>query len=152
MCVQFNFIFNLNFNFIKMLEKIKSSFIIKKVFNCLDLTIKFNTIVYNKNLQKKLGLTINNFKRFSGRYKEEKYGQIKEYDSYSHKLIFEGEYSNGKRNGRGKEYNEDCELIFIGEYLNGKKWKGIKREYDEVTGILILECEYLNGKIDGKAE
>ena len=40
-------------------------------------------------------------------------------------LIFEGEYLNlsGKRNGKGKEYNDDGELIFEGEYLNGKRWK-----------------------------
>ena len=36
-------------------------------------------------------------------------------------LIFEGEYLNGERNGKGKEYNYDGRLIFEGEYLNGKK-------------------------------
>jgi len=48
-------------------------------------------------------------------------GKIKEY-SYDGKLEFEGEYLNGKRNGKGKEYI-DGELIFEGEYLNGKKIK-----------------------------
>ena len=33
-------------------------------------------------------------------------------------LKFEGEYLNGKRYGKGKEYNRN-ELVFIGEYLNG---------------------------------
>jgi len=28
---------------------------------------------------------------------------------------------NGKRNGKGKEYNYNGELIFEGEYINGKK-------------------------------
>ena len=49
-------------------------------------------------------------------------GQGKEYDSYD-KLIFEGEYLNGKRNGKGKEYYNG-KLVFEGEYLydirNGK--------------------------------
>ena len=37
------------------------------------------------------------------------------------KIKFEGEYLNGKRNGKGKEYNNDGKLIFAGEYLNGKR-------------------------------
>ena len=32
--------------------------------------------------------------------------------------MFEGEYLNGKRNGKGREYNDEI-LIFEGEYLNG---------------------------------
>jgi len=40
------------------------------------------------------------------------------------KLVFEGEYLNGKRwNGKGKEYDYDGKLIFKGEYLNGEKIK-----------------------------
>ena len=46
-------------------------------------------------------------------------GKVKEY-YYNGKLIFEGEYLNGKRNGKGKEYYNG-KLIFEGEYLNGKK-------------------------------
>ena len=36
-------------------------------------------------------------------------------------LVFEGEFSNGKRNGIGKEYNDYKELIFDGNYIYGKK-------------------------------
>jgi len=35
-------------------------------------------------------------------------------------IRFEGEYLNGKKNGKGKEY-WNGELEFEGEYLNGKK-------------------------------
>jgi len=35
-------------------------------------------------------------------------------------LIFEGEYLNGERNGKGKEYHDNGELFFEGEFLNGK--------------------------------
>ena len=35
--------------------------------------------------------------------------------------MFEGEYKNGQRNGKGKEYNLDGELIFEGEYKNGQR-------------------------------
>ena len=40
-------------------------------------------------------------------------GLYKEY--YDNKIIFEGEYLNGKRNGKGKEYNRFGSLIFEGE-------------------------------------
>ena len=36
-------------------------------------------------------------------------------------LKFEGEYLNGKKNGKAKEYNKDGKLEFDGEYLNGKR-------------------------------
>ena len=38
-------------------------------------------------------------------------GLIKEYNDWG-KLKFEGEYLNGKRNGKGKEYGEYGKLIF----------------------------------------
>ena len=37
------------------------------------------------------------------------------------KLIFEGEYLNGNRNGKDKEYDKDGKVIFEGEYLNGER-------------------------------
>ena len=40
-------------------------------------------------------------------------------------LIYEGEYSNGVLNGKGKEYEYfSCKLIFDGEFRNGKRWNG----------------------------
>jgi antitoxin component YwqK of YwqJK toxin-antitoxin module len=33
--------------------------------------------------------------------------------------MYEGEYFNGKRNGKGKEYGNNGVLIYEGEYLNG---------------------------------
>ena len=58
----------------------------------------------------------------------------------------------GKKNGKGKEYNEEGKLIFEGEYLNGKKWKGIEKQYDEDTGNLIFEYEYKNGERNGEVK
>jgi len=55
-------------------------------------------------------------------------------------------YSNGKRNGKGIEYNEAGKLIFEGEYLNGKKYNGFEKEYDENNGNLIFEYEYVKGE------
>ena len=44
-------------------------------------------------------------------------GNIREY--YFNSLKFEGEYSDGNLNGKGKEYNKNGQLIFEGEFLNG---------------------------------
>ena len=33
-------------------------------------------------------------------------------------------YKNGKRNGKGKEYDEKGNVTFEGEFLNGMKWNG----------------------------
>ena len=46
-------------------------------------------------------------------------GYIKEYN-FNRKLLFEGEYLNGLRNGKGKEYYY-FQIIYDGEYLNGLK-------------------------------
>ena len=62
-----------------------------------------------------------------------------EYDKYI--LIFECEYLNGEKNGKGKEYNSNGHLIFEGEYLNNKK-NGNGKEYDS-EGNLIFEGQYL---------
>ena len=135
-----------------MWQRIKSSFILKKIFNNVYYKRKLYITKNNKRIKQKLDINLIDFRRFSGRYKEDMNGKTKEYDSYSHRLLFEGLYSNGKRIGEGKEYNDDGNLIFEGEYLDGKKWKGIAKEYDEDTGKLILEYEYLSGKIDGESK
>ena len=129
-----------------MWKKIKSSFILQKIFSILNYNRKLNIIMNNKKIQRKLGINIIDIIRFSGRYKEEKDGKTKEFSIDKDKLVFEGQYANRKRNGYGKEYNEEGELLFEGEYLNGKRWTGNANEYDEDTGKLIFEIEYLNGE------
>ena len=48
-------------------------------------------------------------------------GKGKEY-YWNNELIYEGEYLNRKRHGKGKEYRLG-KLIFEGEYINGRRWK-----------------------------
>ena len=63
---------------------------------------------------------------------------------FMEKLIFEGEYLNGEKNGKGKVYYNNGKLKFEGEYLNGKKnGKGKQYNYD---GELEFEGECLNEK------
>ena len=78
-------------------------------------------------------------------------------------MEYEGEYLNGERNGKGKEYDTCGDLIFEGEYLNGDRLIGKLYDYDgnlycdlkSVNGLikkydhygqLEFEGEYLNGK------
>ena len=110
-------------------------------------------------------------KRWSGKgnlyeIKEGK-GYIKENDIDN--FIFEGEYLNGEKNGKGIEYYNNI-LKFEGEYLNGKRWngkgydannkliyelkngKGYVKEYNYNDNCLLFEGEYLNGEKNGKGK
>ena len=139
------------------------------MFECLDIKTKLKICKYNKSLQNLLNIKLLYYKILSGKYiKYEANGIVKEYDILNDELIFEGEYSRGKRNGKGKEYNNTY-LIFEGEYLNGKKWDGklyrgkinpiceIKKgegyikEYNFIDN-LIFEGEYKNGERNGKGK
>ena len=170
-----------------MLNKIKSTFIIKKIFIYLYDRRQLKLVKYNKKLQSKISINPYDYKIFSGRYIiYEKDGKVKEYNyndvlifegeylngkgkeyDLNGNLVFEGEYLNGKRNGKGKEYDYNGNLEFEGVYLNGKKWSGIgysvsggvEYELNDGKGIvkkhfdncqLKLEGEYLNGKLNGK--
>ena len=46
-------------------------------------------------------------------------GYGKEYKD--NKLIFEGIFIKGMKNGKGKEYNEKGEIIFEGEYFEAEE-------------------------------
>ena len=59
-------------------------------------------------------------------------------------LDFEGEYLNGLKNGKCKEYYDSSHIKSEGEYLNGQI-NGTYREYD-YQGNLIFKGEFLNGK------
>ena len=81
--------------------------------------------------------------------------------------MFEGEYLNSKRNGKGKNFFKNGNIYFEGEYLNGKRWNGKiynykgNEEYEIKNGNgtikqfifrgkLVFEGEYSNGQRNGK--
>ena len=127
-----------------MLKKIKTSFFLKALFYHISEHRKLKIAKYSKYLQKDLDRKIIHYKSFSGRYiifsKDEK---GKEFDGYSDTLIFEGEYLNGERNGKGKEYYGE-------EYLNCLK-NGKGKEINP-EGIIMFGGEYLNNLINGKGK
>ena len=153
-----------------ILRDIKSFFIIKRIFSFLSENQKLNMIAYNKEFQNICSIDIGDYKRISGKYKiGSKNGKGKEYKIDTNKLIFEGEYLNGKRNENGKEYYESGNLKFEGQYIKGKRWngkgyskygnmefeikdgKGNLKEYN-FHGDLKFEGEYLNGERNGKGK
>ena len=99
-------------------KAINSIYNLKNIFSFLSEKQKLNIIIYNTNLQNKLDININDYKRISGRYiVGERNGKGKEYDISRNNVLFEGEYLNGKRNGKGKEYYIGHKLKFEGEYI-----------------------------------
>ena len=125
-----------------MLENIKASYFIQLLFSYLSMGKELRIINYNKSFQKIMGLNIMDYKQFSGRFIiYEDNGIAKEYNSINNCLVFEGEYLNGKRNGKEKQYYYNGKLQFEGEYLNGER-NGKGKEYDD--GKLVFEGEYLN--------
>ena len=144
------------------IQNIVSNYILKTIFLLLDETKKLDLIIYNKYLQKRLNIDNEYYKNISGIIKYiQKDGKGKEYTLYTNILTFEGEYKNGKRTGKGKEYYTNGELKFEGEYLKGKKIKGIgydnegnitfklkdgKGEEFFDNGLLQFEGDYLYGR------
>ena len=77
--------------------------------------------IYN-HLQKLLGVDIEYYQNIIGKFIiYEKSGIVKEYELDTNILIFEGEYSKGKRNGFGKQFYDNDNLRFEGKYINGKR-------------------------------
>ena len=131
-------------NNINLFENIKSKYIIIKIFSYIDEKVKLKSIKNNKRLQKKNGIGLINYKFFSGRYIiYETKTKGKEFYGYNDRMLFEGEYLNGERNGIGKEYFSDDTISFEGRYLNGKR-NGEGKKYN-LDGKLKFEGEYLNG-------
>ena len=104
---------------------VKSEYILKKILLILGKKRKLLLLKYNNYYQKLLGINIENYQKLSGKIiigGINGYGKEKEFNDL--KLIFKGYYINGKRNGKGKEYNKEGKLIFEGEYKKlHKKWE-----------------------------
>ena len=73
-------------------------------------------------------------------------GKGKEYNNDG-EILFEGEYLDGNRwNGKGIEYNENYDFQFEWEYLNVKKWNGVIIEYDLDDNSIIFNGNIFEGE------
>ena len=80
-------------------KNVKSKYIVKKIFSFVKEKKKLDLKSYNKQIQKQLDLSIDNYRKKSKIILiSEKKGKGKEYQNFSKILIFEGEYKNRKRN------------------------------------------------------
>ena len=106
---------NKSFTYNAGLKEVKSSYILKKIFSNLNKKKELYMIIYNKKFQNLLNINLDDYKNMRGRYKiVGKNGLGKEFLLDKDILIFEGEYLNNKRYGKGKEYNNG-KLKFEGE-------------------------------------
>jgi hypothetical protein len=141
----------------------------KNIFSFLSKKKTLKIISFNNKYQNKLGICLDDYKKLCEIYIDENrngFGKILELKTKT--TIFEGNFLNGKKNGKGKEYNKNHDIIFEGIYLNDIKMSGngydengnniLKieeggkgKEYD-YSGKLIYEGEYLNGKRNGKGK
>ena len=88
------------------IDGIKYQSITKHILPHLHENKKLEIIRYNKKLQKENNISLLNYKFLSNKYiKYESNKKGKEFDFYG-KLKFEGEYLNGKRNGKIKYKGE----------------------------------------------
>ena len=87
-------------------------------------------------------------KIFEGEYVNGERKKGKEYNNCG-KIVYDGEYLHGKRNGKGKAYDKNGNMVYEGEFLNGMKHgKGI--EYNRYDSV--YEGEFLFGKKNGKGK
>ena len=151
---------------------VKSKFILKKIFLILDEKKKLLLLRYNKYYQKLMVINIEKYQELSNKIiigGINGYG--KEYEFEELNLIYKGYYMNGKRNGKGKEYNGDIifegeykngikngkgieynkkGILFVGEYLKGKRWNGIFKEYHINSNLKKFYGHYCEGNKIGK--
>ena len=100
--------------YVNLKKLVRSKYILNKIFSFLDNKKKIIMIKYNKLYIKFLGITIEQYKKLSGKIKIDGInGYGKEYELEKMELTFRGFYLNEKKNGNGEEYFNN-KLIFKG--------------------------------------
>ncbi|WP_139365140.1 MORN repeat-containing protein [Litchfieldia alkalitelluris] len=106
-------------------------------------------------LQKLGGLLLNSSNNFNksgnllgGNMKIYRKGNV-EYNLKTKKKVYEGEFLNGKRHGKGKEFLDG--FIYIGEFIEGKK-HGEGTEVCKNTKTWIYKGQYSEDKRHGQGK
>ena len=134
-----------------MLQKIRSAYIAKIIFSNAPERLQLNIIRYNKQLRKRLDIKIRQYKKLSSTFIVYETPVIgKQYNTKDKKLIFHGGFLHCKRNGEGKEFDEEGKLKFQGEYINGER-NGKGKEFYE-DGKIKYDGKYLDGERQGKGK
>ena len=135
-----------------MFSNIRSKYCLENIFSFIDEKKKLLIIMYNKELKKILNRNINFYKGTSWKTLEIDTNGIGRIYNFNNQLLFEGEYSNKKKNGKGKEYLFG-RLLFEGEFKDGKR-NGYGKQYLILSSELklIYEGEYKDGERNGKGK
>ena len=95
------------------IQKISSKIILKYLLKFLSNFQKLDLFKYNKSIQKEISLDLEDYKNESQKERIiEKDNFGKEYVLGSKIKIFEGQFLNGKKHGKGKEYYNNGNLKF----------------------------------------
>ena len=118
-CQELNKINKNNNESIDLKNLIKSAYIKKNIFLHLKQKKILQLIKHNKHYQNLLKINIENYMKIAKKkIIIQNNGKVKEYNVNNNKLIYEGEYLNGHRHGKGKKYYDNGQLKFEGIYLN----------------------------------
>ena len=138
--------------------KIKSIFIMKKVFSLIYENHKLALLACNKKLQNSFYLDINNYKNISQKYQkvENNNEKVKQYILSTDILLKELTYETYNNKIIGREYDGYGNLKFFGEYINNRKISG--KGYDNRGNITLIlkngkgKEYYNNGKLKFKGD
>ena len=108
----------------------KSVYFLKIVFSLLKENKKLMILSYSKKIQKQLEININNYKKACKKYRIiSENGKGQEFLRNTKYLIFEGEYKNGKKHGKGIEYYFNLNLGEDEKYFFWERKEGYKEYY-----------------------
>ena len=123
-----------------LLKNINSNYILIQIFSFLEKGQELTVISYNKSLQNKLEITIEDFKNVRGAYIITKRDGIwwEEHDwiftQETNHAIFKGKLIKGKKEGHGIEFYNNKRKKFEGSYHKGIKING--KGYDKLGNII----------------
>ena len=93
-----------NIEVVNLIKTVKQKYNIVNIFSYLEEKTKLIIIVHNKKYQNLFGLDTNYYINKSEKYRIiEKNGICKEYTLKENKLVFEGEFKNGKKMAKQKK-------------------------------------------------
>ena len=98
----------------------------KLFFSYVNLKQKFEILKHNKSLQNAININIRHYQLFNGDILNKENWDVKEYNGIIDELVFEGEYLNCKRNGKGKVFDYNDFLIFESEYKDNNDYLDVK--------------------------
>ena len=140
---------NKQFKESKYFENLKSNFILKKIIDIIKKNKSLEIIKYNKKIQKRLNININNYKEYSQLYSsieielkppDNIYGKFinipDEEKEYYH-IYFENSIEEIKRNYL--EYNEKVKNIKIVINHQVKSFKGLFEYCDCINSIFFIK-------------